>query len=720
VLVEIVVVLVLLLWAGGRVQFKGFKRQYFFWIFFGLIIVESIAAFFGESVLASFFGDMERMWGIITMFHIFLFYIVARIFFGEREWRVFFNVSFITSLLVSAYGIIQRNPDFFRVYLFDAGEGSRITSTLGNPVYVAMYLLFHIGFALYFLMLSNGRKIRYFYGAVIAVDFYAFTLTDIRGAYVGLVLGAAVAAILYAFLGKRKRLKQAIVGMFVLGVIVISLGVRFRSSDMVRHTPILGRLSTISIQDETTQTRFIGWNAAMQGFLKDPLTGVGMENYGVLFNEYFPARYYLFAPTETYFDRAHNQFLNVLAESGILALLLYLGFPVLLGWYLIQGYRNKRFELGEFLLFSGLIVAYFVHLFFVFDDIQSLLFFVALLGIIEFRYYGSVVHTSVDAGAVHRKKTARSMLVAIIILLALYSAVHLNFNVVRAAGYSGKAFLSQDSNESIENYRRALAVNLIPSENAVLNFSEYLIGLSEKQGDIQAQSSFKTNVVAAFSEAEQALLREIEKKPNDVIFYVKLGQLNNTWFLLDNEVSHLSKAIAYVERGMPLSLERIQLYLILGESYVLAGESEKAVEVLEQAVRLEPKFSATYYYLGRALLTNGQLEEAYDAIVNKAFIERNYHPENNTIAFVLAEEMATAGEYKKMVMVYQYLIVFEPRSARVYSALAIAYVLADQPEDAIRAAQKAAELDPSFAAESRVFIQAIQDGRIDELKQSAF
>jgi hypothetical protein len=48
-------------------------------------------------------------------------------------------------------------------------------------------------------------------------------------------------------------------------------------------------------------------------------------------------------------------------------------------------------------------------------------------------------------------------------------------------------------------------------------------------------------------------------------------------------------------------------------------------------------------------------------------------------------------------------------------------VLADRPHDAISAAQKAAEIDPDgFAQEADLFIQLIQEGRIEELKKSAF
>lgn len=719
--IEIAAVLVLLLWVQGRVRFAHLRTQWFFWIFAGLLAVESIAALFGEAPLASFFGDLERMWGIFTVLHLFLFYILVRIFFHERQWRTFFHVSFVTSIGVSVYGILQRNPDLFGIYLFGAGEGTRIVSTLGNPVYVAIYLLFNIAFALYLLMRTPRGSLWYFYLSVIAIDFYAFTLTDIRGAYLGLLVGVAAAGLGYVFLGSRKRAKQTIAASFVLGIIILSLGFQFRRSEAVRSIPVLRRVVTISINDSTSQTRFIGWNAAWKGFLEDPLTGAGMENYNIAFNKHFPARYYLLAPTETYFDRAHNQFFNILAESGIIALLLYLAFPVFIGYYLIAGYRRERFALGEFLLFGGLSIAYFTHLFFVFDDFHSLLLFAAFLALIEFRYHGTAVNVFASPEQERpRSKALPAIALILVVGAVLYSFWGLNAKTIIAAKNTGAAFLTEDIGESLAYYRRAVAIGLIPSENVTLNFVDYLMGLSEKNDEIAGDAKLKADVLAAFAEAERALFREIKKKPNDAVYYLKLGQLNNTWFLLDDDAAHLADAIGYLERAAELSPGRIQMYLVLGESYVLAGESAKAIEILTRAVNLEPSFGSTYYYLGRALLTDGQLDAAYDAIVNKSFVEYRRQPEVLTIAFILAEELAATGEYQRMVVVYEHLARFKPRDARVHSALAAGYVLADRLEDAIGAAQKAAELDPGFAPEAAAFIQAILDGRADELKQSLF
>ncbi|NND90876.1 MAG: tetratricopeptide repeat protein [Granulosicoccus sp.] len=51
----------------------------------------------------------------------------------------------------------------------------------------------------------------------------------------------------------------------------------------------------------------------------------------------------------------------------------------------------------------------------------------------------------------------------------------------------------------------------------------------------------------------------------------------------------------------------------LGNAYFARGEFDKAIEHLQQAVRLKPDYSAAWRVLGRALAGNGQLLEARDA-----------------------------------------------------------------------------------------------------------
>jgi O-antigen ligase/cytochrome c-type biogenesis protein CcmH/NrfG len=713
--IEAVAILFLWLWLKNKIQIAELKKNYFFWLFLGLLFVELVAAIAGQSFAASFFSDLERMWGIFTVAHLFLFYFFARSFLAEKEWSNFFNISFGVSLLVSAYGIVQRFPNIFNIYVFEAGI-SRITSTLGNPTYVAIYLLFNIAFASIFFFKNQHRSLKYFYLAVVVVDFFAFSLTDIRGAYLGLILGTGLALFLYLFLGHNKKYKVAFSALMVLGVLVAGLIFLNPKNKIISGLPILNRLSTISLGATTVQTRLMSWNAAWQGFKQYPVLGVGMENFNVIFNKYFKASYYNLAPSETYFDRAHNQYLNLLVESGILALLLYLGFPILLGYYLIGGYRKKVFALNEFLILAALAVAYFIHIFFVFDDINSFLFFAVLLAFVEFRYWQNN-SVALESG----KKPARlavKFLGALAMLVLAFAIYSFNFKVLEASSASAEGYMASNFDEKINYFNRSLDLNIIPAENLVVNYVDYINGLSDKLDQVASDQKKIQLLDGAIKKVGQALKNEIAKKPADAFLYLNEAQLDNLAYLFYNDKKYIDEAVADSQQAIKLSPERLQIYYVLGESYVISERVEEAKKTLEKALALNPDFSATYYYLGRAYLTNDEVDQAYDYIISQAIEERKYQPQNIKILVALSQKFVERKDYPKVAIIYEKILEIDPNNAQVTAALAAAYVQLDQFDKAIETAQRAASLDSSFAQDSQLFIEMIKSGQIQQLKES--
>ena len=713
--IEAIAILFLWLWLKNKIRITELKKNYFFWLFLGLLFVELIAAIAGQSFVTSFFSDLERMWGVFTVAHLFLFYFFARSFFGQKEWSNFFNLSFGVSLLVSAYGIVQRFPNIFNIYVFEAGI-SRITSTLGNPTYVAIYLLFNLAFALIFLFKNKQRPIKYFYLAVIVVDFFAFSLTDIRGAYLGLILGAGLALFLYLFLGGSKKYKVAFSALLVLGVLVAGLIFLNPKNKVISGLPILNRLSTISLSATTVQTRLMSWNAAWQGFKQYPVLGVGMENFNIIFNKYFKAYYFNLAPSETYFDRAHNQFLNLLVESGILALLLYLGFPILLAYYLIGGYRNKVFALNEFLILTALAAAYFIHIFFVFDDINSFLFFAVLLAFVEFRYWQNNI-IAVESG----KKPVRSavkFLSALTILVLAFSIYSFNFKVLEASSASAEGYMATNFDEKINYFNRSLDLNIIPAENLVVNYADYLNELSDKLDQVAPDQKKIQLLDGAIKKVGQALKNEIAKKPADAFLYLKEAQLDNLAYLFYDDKKYIDEAVADSQQAIKLSPERLQFYYVLGESYVISERAEEAKKTLEKALALNPDFNATYYYLGRVYLTNDEVDRAYDYIIRQAIEERKYQPQNTKILVALSQKFVERKDYPKVAVIYEKILEIDPNNAQVTAALAAAYVQLDQYDKAIETAQRAASLDSFFAQDSQLFIEMIKSGQIQQLKES--
>lgn len=724
--IELALLLVLWLAAAGALSLNSgkakktlaLKQNYFFWVFSGLLTVEILAAFFGQSLTISFFSNLERMWGIFTIIHLFLFYLLVRSFFGEKEWRIFINIFLAVSLLVGLYGIIQKYPSLFKIYVFEAGIG-RITSTLGNPAYVAIYLLFSLTFALYCLRKNWPRPVKYFYLSVLAVDFYAFALAEIRGAYLGLLVGLSLAMILYVILSRNRKYRYGVTAVLILGILFLGLAFLNSASRLVQRLPIIKNVATISFSAITAQTRVMSWNAAWQGIKDKPMLGVGIENFNVLFNKYFKAGYYSLAPSETFFDRAHNQFLNLTAESGILAWLIYLGFPIIIGYYLTRGYRQGKFELWELLILGAASVAYFIHLFFVFDDINSFLFFLALISYIEFKYNQAnliAINDNVKSGGGLNNFAVISLALAAVI--TVYCAYNFNYKVFQAANFSALAYMSPNFTETVKYYNQTLDLNIIQQENVVINYGDYLTDWSNKLKQIKTDKNNSELFSQAIKKVHEAFDREIKLKPADAFLYMKLAKLNNLEYLFYDDKKYVDQAIANAKQGIILSPERLQLYYILGESYIISDQAASAVEILKPAVNLNSNFADSYYYLGRAYLAAGQLSQAYDYVITQALQNKKYSPPNSLILLALAGEYGDKNDYGKVISIYKIISKLEPTNAKVYAALATAYLRTDQYDLAIQAAAEAAEADSSYQAETDLFIEMIKSGQIEKLKQA--
>lgn len=136
-------------------------------IFFAVTLLASLV---GVNVDRSIWGDYERMGGLFGMIHLFGFFLVlVSVFKNEHEWHSFFTFSVFTSIVMSFFALAQR---FGAPFLIQSYGGERLTGTIGNPIYLAAYLLFHIFFLIYFLYRNKDFDYKLFAVSVIAGDVF--------------------------------------------------------------------------------------------------------------------------------------------------------------------------------------------------------------------------------------------------------------------------------------------------------------------------------------------------------------------------------------------------------------------------------------------------------------------------------------------------------------------------------------------------------------------
>ena len=295
-----------------------------------------LACVFANDSMAAFWSNYERGEGGFQMLHYYAFFVLLLLVFeNRREWKWLFRCSLVAAGAMILYGMAAalNVPNFIGPYTGMAGgalskifSNSRFQGSLGNPAYVAPYLLFSIFYVFYLWAsrtVASKWPMRIGYGAAVVFFFVFFVLSQTRGGFLGLVAGAAAFLAYVIFSAERKIRKWAGVGLLACAI-AGGIMFAFRSELIAKNIPG-SRLLAISITEQTAQTRFWTWGSAWQGFKERPFLGWGPENFSTVFDKYFDSRHFIPGQqTETWFDRAHSVVFDYLAETGLIGFLSYL------------------------------------------------------------------------------------------------------------------------------------------------------------------------------------------------------------------------------------------------------------------------------------------------------------------------------------------------------------------------------------------------------------
>ena len=377
------------------------------------LVVSLIAGFAGVSPVRSLWSTYERMQGIVDLAHWIAFVMVAgSVFRSAQDWRLLFTVNLTVGGLVSLLGVGQYYALFDSVAL---GSASRITSTLGNATYMGAYAMVNamIGFSLILHSLGRheperpqqpaGRRaarrrrrarrnesdfnylpwLRAFWILAVLLNLWALWLSGTRGAVAGIGAGALAFSLGYVLWGQLPRVRWAAVAVLVVGCMSIALFFTVRSTTVldpvVRSSTMLGRLSTIGLEDSSIKGRIVSVGAGLRAYQDRPILGWGPENYLIAWGRYFDGD----PDVLTRFDQAHSKVVEALTTTGAVGLLTYLIIWLAMFYVLLRSARHRQ---GYDQLFVALIgatlVAYFVQNLFLFDTTTTMMLFAVLVAFV--------------------------------------------------------------------------------------------------------------------------------------------------------------------------------------------------------------------------------------------------------------------------------------------------------------------------------------------------
>lgn len=285
----------------------------------------------------SFWGSPGRAQGFYTILAYFVLFLVARQALRTRHQVArLVTAIVVTSLPVALYMLAQTlrlDPIHW-----PAGSVERPSSSIGNPIFVGEYLVMVLPLTITALVTTWGAArrqaglSRYLVvgGLVLSIGLQlaAIVVTQSRGAFVGLLAAIFYLGLLLAARAGKKRLLGG-VAIAALAVVGLLLFINLPGSPLaaVKKIPYVGRL-TQTLDPETIKNldRIMLWEAGFDLVTSDParlLVGYGPDATRYAIGPFMPADYYRIARAQR-IDRVHNEFLDILAASGLVGLLAYL------------------------------------------------------------------------------------------------------------------------------------------------------------------------------------------------------------------------------------------------------------------------------------------------------------------------------------------------------------------------------------------------------------
>jgi len=514
----------------------------------------------------------------------------------------------------------------------------RVFATLGQPNWLASYLAMLIFPALYFLLTATKKSSQTTYYLLLTTYYLAFTFTYSRGPTLGLI-GGMVIFLSFWLVQNRfwSRLRQKpdspqndttrLLTITIISFLIINLlfGSALTSFRLVSKfaaparpgislsSPAGGGSIGTQLENggtESGQIRLIVWRGALDIFKHYPIFGSGVETFAYSYYQYRPAEHNLTSEWDFLYNKAHNEFLNYLATTGIVgfgAYMLVVGTFIFwcikkiskseflisnqipnpksqLGQLEIRSIRNLilallasylSYLISNFFLFSVVIVAVFFYLFpalaFVATDSLSTFH----LPTSKFNHLFSIIYRRKAYSQIAKGIVIFSVLYLLYSIIQLWSADTLFAKGNRAsdAGNPGQAYnlLAEavDLNKGEPFYRSELA-------------------FAAAQSAVALQESDATLSATLKSEADMQTAKVLKEHPNNVSF---LRTAVRTYFeLVVVDPTFLVKTLETLDSAINLAPTDPKLFYNKALILDAAGEKEKEVEMLQEAIRLKPNY----------------------------------------------------------------------------------------------------------------------------------
>ncbi|MFH1286461.1 MAG: O-antigen ligase family protein [Candidatus Magasanikbacteria bacterium] len=563
-----------------------------------------LSTFIGVDWYHSFWDNHERMLGLFTIVHYILYYVMLSSLLREwKDWKWFMRIFLLSGSAVMLVGAWQKfiNPEFLLNQ-----DSSRVSSTLGNPIYYSAYGMFLFFVSILLSIKEKGRNMwRVSYVFVGLLGLMAIFTGGTRGALLGVIAGLGVLFICYALaLKEYPKVRKVFIGLIFSGLLVLISLFAFRQTTFVSHIPTVGKLVNSSITGGTANTRLMAWGIAADAWKERPIFGWGPNNYFYAFNKYYRTQFLSYGYGETWFDNAHNIVMNTLAVQGAFGVLVYFGLFGTAIFVIWKAKKKGNVDVHIASIGTAFLVAHLVSNVFVFENPTSYLYFFFFLA-----FFNS---SSIDYGSTERgsKISVGGLVLGSAVMLLLLFAT--NVGPARANNVTLKAIRTIYSGQNPLIAYESLGGITSPHIDDIRNdFTRAVVQALSKQLNKADPEKITPIIETTFKE----LSKNRELHPMDIRVHIQQAQLLQMNAQVNNDSSKVLEAEKIIVEAIELSPKRQQLRFMLGTVKTQLRKIEEATLIYEEVLQTDPKIAESWKRLVNFYMTIGDKERTADAVL---------------------------------------------------------------------------------------------------------
>jgi tetratricopeptide (TPR) repeat protein len=507
--------------------------------------------------------------------------------------------------------------------------------SLGNPIFLGAYLITTIPFTLAqvvssFCTPNRWRGWRALTSLALALQVFALLVTQSRGPWAGMVVGLALFVALVLWPAHRRVVLGGLaVGAFLVGGLLAGLKLDVVPVERLSGLPYVGRVAgAIDTTRGTARVRVVLWEMARSvvtawpevGLEPDrlhilrPVVGYGPDTASAIYTAAYPPELAHIEDPGAFWDRAHNEVLDVLTMRGWLGLAAWavLGIACarrgLALWRTATGPAERAWAAAPL----ATLAAHVVEVQFAFSITAT-----TMMGWLCVAWLAAPSPSLSGESAAHagRADVARGLrwrvYVAVGALLLALLAMWLEGGALLADVLVARArALDRASQweESVELYNRALAVT--PQQAMYHQFrAEAFYNLARVLPD--GETALKAKLLGY---ADNGLARARQLEPLDVELYSNSGILHAYWSEVTDSAGHLEVAVAFYQQAFRLAPTLARLRVDLGHIYHSHGRYEDALAQYDDALGIDPQSADAYYGAGLAWQALGRRDLAQQAL----------------------------------------------------------------------------------------------------------